>query len=309
MSAILGRCIWFLVSFVGWSYYLTPEPLKRLLAFALGGIVDALGYRRKVIEANFDRAFPGELRAQRRARRRAFCRHLARVVFEITMLAGPMARFVRKHVVVEGKTHFDRALASGQGVIFVASHIGNWEVMAGIAIIHLGQETVFVTKRLKPDWLHEAFKRARARLGVIGTFEPKTFRDALRAIKSNVPVGFVMDQYLGPPVGTRVPLFGTPVGTSTAVAMLATRTGAQALTVVNYRKPDGSFVVRIEAPIAWQAEGSVQLQVAKMTAEYSSRIESHVREHPEQWLWTHRRFKGDLGPLRADEWESGRTRQ
>ena len=103
---------------------------------------------------------------------------------------------------------------------------------------------MIVTKRLKPSWIHEAVERGRSRCHYKATYEPRTMKDVLRHLKSGETVGFVMDQYSGPPVGIRVPVFGVPVGTPAAIATLAKRTGAPVIPVVSYRLEDGRYVTR-----------------------------------------------------------------
>src|SRR6185312_635098 len=118
---------------------------------------------------------------------------------------------------------------------FVSSHVGNWEIMSGSGALLGGIDLMIVTKRLKPAWIHRAIERGRIRSGVKGTYEPRPMKDVLRHLSKNGTVGFVMDQYPGPPVGVRVPVFGVPTGTPAAIAALARRTGAPVVPVVNYR--------------------------------------------------------------------------
>ncbi|HTL12002.1 MAG TPA: lysophospholipid acyltransferase family protein, partial [Bdellovibrionota bacterium] len=194
------------------------------------------------------------------------------------------------------------------GVIFLSSHVGDWELMAARGALS-GIPLMIVTKKLKPEWLHRAIESARARCGVRCTYEPRTLRDVMGWLKAGNTVGFVLDQYAGPPIGVRVPFFGVPVGTATTVATFARRTGAPVVPVLNYRLPGGKAVVEICPALTWdECEGEVQRALAVNTARYVSVLESHVRAHPEQWLWIHRRFKGDLSPLRPGEWQEGRAR-
>ena len=222
---------------------------------------------------------------------------------ELLCLFGPFRWFSKHHTQIENLDIWKRAHKEEKGVIILSSDVGNWA--AGLN----GVDLLIVTKRLKPAWLHRAVERARTSCGVKGTYEPKTFSDVLDHLKRNGTVGFVLDQYAGPPVGMRVPFFNTPVSTSTALATLARRTGAPVLPVVSHREPDGTYKIEVRPAIHWQGNGqSPQRELAEQTARYVQKMEQDVRAHPEQWLWTHRRFKGDLSPLRADEWDKRRRR-
>ena len=55
--------------------------------------------------------------------------------------------------------------------------------------------------------------------------------------------------------------------------------------------------------------GKPMLAVASNTAFYARELEKDIYAYPEQWLWIHRRFKGDRSPLREGEWIQGRARR
>ena len=170
---------------------------------------------------------------------------------ELLLVLGPMAFWIKRCGKIVGLEHWRAAQKKGKGCIFLSSHVGNWEIMGAIGAAH-GMDLMFVTKKLKPEWLHEAIERGRAKFGVRGTYEPKTSRDVLRHLRKGGTIGMILDQYSGPPVGVRVPVFGVPVGTSMALATFARRTNAPILPVVNYRTRDGKVVVEIRPENAFR---------------------------------------------------------
>jgi KDO2-lipid IV(A) lauroyltransferase len=265
------------------------------------------------VSENLLTAYPGETPEFRLARRKiegAAYRHVGRLFVEIALLLAPgffWRRFCDRWVELRGKHHWDLAHAQGRGVVFLSSHVGNWEAMAAAGALS-GMDLWIVTKHLKPEWIHKKIEDARARCGVHGTYEPRTLRDVLRVLRSGGTVGFVLDQYTGPPVGVRVPYFGVTVGTSLALATVVKRMGAVVLPVVNARTRDGKLITEIREPLDWQNDVHPNRELAINTARFVECVEKDVRANPEQWLWTHRRFKGDLSPLRAGEWEAGRAR-
>jgi KDO2-lipid IV(A) lauroyltransferase len=297
-----------LIRGLAWAYALQPAWLRRAWGSALGGLLRATGMRSKIVEQNLALAYPASERERARLLKAAY-RHLGDLSLEILMLFGPMRRYVRRSSRLEGAEHWRAAHARGKGVIFLASHVGNWEIMAATGAAYTEMDLMLVTKHLKPEWLHRAIERGRASCRVRATYEPRTLKDVLGHLKRGGTVGFVLDQYAGPPVGVRVPVFGVPVGTTTAVATLARRTGAVVLPVVNYRVPGGRAVVEIRPPLEWKPGEDPVRELAENTALYAERIERDIRAHPEQWLWIHRRFKGDLTPLRDGEWNEHRARQ
>jgi KDO2-lipid IV(A) lauroyltransferase len=291
----------------GWFLYLIPRSLRVAIGNGLGALLAGLKLRQKVVIQNLVLAFPGNSEKQVGILKASYL-HLGNLFIEILLLFGPMRRFAKHEVTIDGGDNWRQAHAQGKGVFFLASHVGNWEIMAAGGGVQLGMDLMLVTKHLKPEWLHQAVERCRGRCNVRATYEPRTLRDVLAHLKKGGTVGFVLDQYAGPPVGVRVPVFGVPVGTTTAVAMLAKRTGAPVLPVVNYREPDGRYRIEIRPPIRWE-EGDPATEVAANTARFAGLLEKDIFAHPEQWLWIHRRFKGDLSPIREGEWAEGRARR
>ncbi len=304
----MGHLVLFFLRGLAWAYWAQPRLLQLLWGTGLGWILMGLRFRSRVVRENLTRAYSQQTQEQQRIFRASYV-HLGRLIFEILLLLGPMKKFVSRWMTVKNPHYTREALQRGKGIVFLTSHLGNWEMMAVGGSILLDLDLMMVTKRVKPGWLHRAIERGRLACGVKATYEPRTLKDVLHHLKKNGAVGIVLDQYVGPPVGVRVPVFGTPVGTSMLIATLAKRTGAAVLPAVNYRNPDGSWVLEIHPPLDWEGAADPHLELALNTAHYSQQIEKSIYEHPEQWLWTHRRFKGDLSPLTQEEWLKPRVRK
>lgn len=306
-SRFVGAVIVGLLRAIAWAVYLLPWRARTGLGNVLGWVLRGLKLRSRVVSENLEYAFPGQPERQAEVYGQAY-RHLGQLVLEVLLIFGPFSRFVRQHVEVVGADHWREASRSGRGTIFLSSHVGNWEIMAGSSALVRGMELMLVTKHLKPEWFHQAVERARLKYGVLGAYEPRTLKRVLGHLKAGGTVGIILDQYAGPPVGIRVPVFGVPVSTPSLVAMLARRTGAVVLPVVNYRLPGGKFRVEISRPLELQEAADPGEELGLNTLNYSKKVESEILAHSDQWLWIHRRFKGDLSPLREGEWRDGRTR-
>ncbi len=314
-SPIVGKLILFFVGSLAWIYSIQPYWMRETWGNLLGACFRVLKVRSQVVHQNQGIAFsesqhPISPQRSRELYRDAY-RHLGKLILEVLMVLAPFnsfKRYVLRHADLHGLEYLREAQKRGKGVIYLASHVGNWEVMSATSTLMAQSEVLLVTKRLKPAWLHDAIERGRASYGVKATYEPRTLRDVLAALKRNGTVGFILDQYAGAPVGVRVPVFGVPVGTMTAVATLAKRTGATVLPVLNYRVGRGRWHVEIRPPVEWKESSDAPFEIADNTARYAAVIERDIYAHPDQWLWIHRRFKGDMSPLREGEWRLGRVR-
>jgi len=313
-SRFVERVVILILKTMGTFYYYSPRRVQLFLGNLLGRTLFLIRLRKKIVDLNLETAFPGDRNFHKKLAR-DFYKHLGNLAFEVLLVPklgkseSRLKHFVKEVAVFEGVENLHAAKQLGRGVIYLASHLGNWEIMAAIAGVFAHDDLMLVTKTLKPSWLHRAIESGRLDYDVKATYEPRTLKDVLSHLRKNGSVGFVLDQYVGPPVGVRVPFFGKPVGTSLAVAMIAKRTGAPVLPVENFRRKDGRWIVKIHPPLPWKEHSDHHHELALNTAEYSQELEKHIRRHPEQWLWIHRRFKGSLLPLREGEWEDPRPRQ
>lgn len=281
---------------IGWGIWLLPDPLYRVLILLVAGILRAGRVREKVVRENLARAYPNETAHAQEVRLRLIYQHLGALFWEFFFVFGPLRWIADHRVEVIGFENWVRAQGRGKGVFMLSSHVGNWEFMVAHGAWTRGIDLMMVTKRLKPGWFHDLYEGARSRAKVQATYEPRTLRDLLATLKRGGTVGFVLDQFTGPPVGIEVPFFGAPVGTHSALATLARRTEAPVVPVVIYRVgPPWKRRYRIELrpALEWLTEPGAdsKREIELNTAAYTQIIEQDVRLHPEQWLWTHRRFK------------------
>lgn len=286
-----------LLKLLGLFLFLLPRRLFLLVGAGLGRVMHRLHFREKVANDNVALAFPYLTGEQRKKFLGEFYRELGITFLEMLGSFYRFDRFVERYSDVEGGEHVREALAKGKGLFVVSAHLGNWEVLTASGPTLFSTPVTMVTKALKPAWFHRVVVVTRGLLGVQMACEPKTMPMILRALKRKEIVGMVMDQYTGAPVGARVPFFGHPVGSHTALAFLALRTGAPVVPSISVRKPDGRYLIRFDPPFETLTDEDQDVAVLKNTAQYVRHTEAWVKEFPSQWMWIHRRWKGDLSPL------------
>jgi lauroyl/myristoyl acyltransferase len=104
-------------------------------------------------------------------------------------------------------------------------------------------------------------------------------------------VVFPFDQYAGGADGVDVEFFGEPAGTFKSLAVIALATGAPVLPAASWREPDGTHVLRFEAPVPPVDVANVSESIVRTTRAYNAALERLVLRHPERWWWVHRRFR------------------
>ncbi len=285
-----------LLKLIGFFFQLFPRRVFLFLGRRLGDLMHSLKFRRKVAEDNLQIAFPEWDEPKKKEFLARFYQNLGVLFLELLCSFYKFERLLDISR-VEGGENLKNALAQGKGVFVMTAHLGNWELLCISGSKLFGAGVTIATKELKPSWFHRVVVVTRGLLGVKMACEPKTMQGILKALKNKELVGFVMDQYAGAPVGARVPFFGKPVGSHTALAILAKRTDVPVVPAIAYRDSNGGYVLRYEPVIPLVSDPDPDRAILLNTANYVRHTEGWVREFPEQWMWIHRRWKGDLAPL------------
>lgn len=269
----------------------SPRFVQEGLAIAIGVLwFDVLRIRRKVALENLSYAFPDlDLAARTHIARQSLI-NMGRTLIEFSHFPFLNRRDVERDFVIEGLEHVQAALKEKKGVIFLSMHVGNGDYAAA-ALSQIGLTMNLISKEFKSTWLNEMWFGMRKKHGMRFISPEKSSFDILRALKRNEIVIFVLDQFMGPPIGVRTTFFGRETGTAAGLALMAGRTGAPVIPSYTYRRADGRVAAVFEAPIPFLDDGPRERYISGMTQAYTDKIESVVRRHPEQWMWIHRRWK------------------
>lgn len=252
-------------------------------ASAVGGaLMRTIGPRlkrtEKVVLPQLAMAFPDKSEAERRAIALSMWDNIGRVFAEYAHLDRIMSR-----VTVVGREHLDAARDSGQPLIFVTGHIGNWEIASSV-VQSAGIDLNVVYRAPNNPWVEGLLQRARS-AGSNGRQIAKGAsgaRQILSVMRAGGAVGMLVDQKLtGAPL---VPFFGREAYTMSSVPVFASKFKAH----VHYIRVERLAGAHFRATISPQAEvGNDEHEFLRvMNAEF----ERWIRVHPAQWLWTHRRW-------------------
>jgi len=288
LRRLRGPVALFLVKLALWLSARLPLSVARRLGRWLARRYWALNGRgRRVAERNIALAYPG-LSVEQQV-------DLARAAVEETgALAGEMGHVwngswerTRNLIVeVEGEELVRSAVDTGRGVIVLAPHLGNWEVL-GLHLATLG-DTVALFEPPKIVELGSLIQRARERSG--GRLVPTTSRGIAaltKSVKRGGISGILPDQVPDSPVGAvNVPFMGVECATATLAWNLVQRTGAAAVMGAAFRVPGGFRVCYAPAPADFH-EDDAQIALGAMNAA----IADLLRGWESQYQWQYKRFR------------------
>lgn len=187
-----------------------------------------------------------------------------------------------------------KALAAGNGAIGLTSHAGCWEMLGAYLAMNDIPLSV-IARRLYDSRLETLLLDNRASAGIENISRGRDTREVLRALKRGRLLGVLIDQDTEVK-GVFTEFFGIPAHTAVAPAALSIKYDAPIVPVLTWRDTDHRHHICIGEPVTVTPTGDQDIDIARLTAACSAVLESFIREHPEQWVWFHRRWKTMPGP-------------
>lgn len=269
-----------------WGLHFLPLPVLAPLGEALGMLFYAFGReRRRVCLLNLERCLPALAATERAALARRHFRAVGRSLLERGILWwAPRARILQMVQLVG----FDnlRSLA-GHPVILLAPHFVSLDV--GFARLACEIDLVSIYANQKSKVMNQMLFTGRTRFGRQRLYSRQEgVRPALAALKEGLPFYYLPDQDYGPKDAIFVPFFDVPAATITGLSRLARLAGARVVPCVTHMLPGGEGYVLTCYP-AWKDFPGED--VALDTRRMNAFVEERVREMPDQYFWTHKRFK------------------
>lgn len=281
---------WLLWLGLGLLWLITQLPYRALLTIGrlLGaGMYRVAADRRRIAARNLELCFPEKSAKERKRLLKENFASTGIAFFEMAMSWWwPKSRLARlAHV--EGLEHLKQAHLDGKGVILMALHFTTLEIGAAL----LGQKhTIDGMYREHGNPLFDFIqRRGRERHNLDSlAVERDDVRGMLKLLRSGRAIWYAPDQDYGAKQSIFVPLFGIQAATVTATSKFARLGKALVMPFTQERLADGSgYRLVIHPPLTDFPGESDEVDCLRI----NQWVEASVRACPEQYLWTHRRFK------------------
>ncbi|MFZ0375099.1 MAG: lipid A biosynthesis lauroyl acyltransferase [Xanthobacteraceae bacterium] len=190
----------------------------------------------------------------------------------------------------ESKERYDWITKSGKATIGFAAHLANWE-LPGVGAKLIGVKSAVLYRRPNIGAVNDVIVKLREPLmgELIATGLDAPVRLA-RLLQSGIHVGMLADQHYSK--GVEVTFFGRPSLANPLIAMLARQTELPIYGMRVVRKEDGnSFWGEVSDPVEPVRDAGGRVDIRGTTQAITTVIEGWIRQHPEQWLWLHRRWR------------------
>ena len=269
-----------------------PRPVVLALARLAGAVAAACpGRHRALALENLAIAFPSSTPAERRRIFRRSCRNFALVMLDLLWFLRRPAERIARHLRLDDTVEPVRARVP---LVGVTGHLGNWELVGRYWAAASPGGITSVAMPVKNPAVDALLTRLRQNTGQVVVPRQGALRALVHALRNGSTVGLLLDQNTAPSDGgVFVPFFGLPVPVSPAAGLLSRLSRRPVAVAFAFPLPSGDYLLtcpRLFAPeeiAALPKDDLPALFAARLTAVY----EQTIRERPDAWLWSYKRWK------------------
>ncbi|WP_042492106.1 lysophospholipid acyltransferase family protein [Aequorivita sublithincola] len=286
----MQRLLYILVYPILWLLSKLPMGILYFKSSALYILVYyVVGYRKKVVKDNLALVFPEKTQSERDRIAKQFFKHLCDVIFETIKSFTISEKEIRKRFKVTNVEILDSYYQNDRSILLMAGHYGNWE-WSGILNKLMQHQAHAVYKPLDSKQFDALVKKTREHFGGIIVSNKKIVGVLFRKWKKGIKTLTYILSDQTPKLGAfkhRDTFMGIDVPMFTGTEELAKKLDFSVLYLKVEKVKRGyytaTFVSLVENPKEYP-----DFQITRM---FFDALESQIREKPEYYLWSHKRWK------------------
>ena len=190
------------------------------------------------------------------------------------------------HIEIKGDENLNIAISKKKPLIFVSGHFANFELMS-MELTKKNIDLVTIYRPLNNLFINPLMEKLRKKYicqnqikkGYSGIRESYTF------LKNNFNLALMIDQRVSE--GILSNLFGKPAYTTTIPAQIVKKFNCEIVPVYIERKKKYYFSIEIFKPLKFSPSEKTEI----ITSELNKILEKMILKNPDQWIWTHDRWK------------------
>jgi len=266
-----------------------PRKLWLFLASYLGKLAFLIFRKsRNIALSNLEMAFPKMSEKERISIAKESFINSARNTIDIVKAAQilnskePLFEIIDEKYLIEYKNNF------GGGIV-ITGHIGAFELIPGIWVLR-GYKVAVVGRRLYDERIDRMLIKQRERMGVVNIPSDSHPKRIIDLARDGYFIGTLMDTFTKSVVGRTAPFFGHPVRTISAPVLISRLMKRPLLPMCIFRERE-KHILRVFPPVNIPITDNKDSDIEIGLKLANKCIEMMIREHPEQWIWFHERFK------------------
>ena len=258
-------------------------------SYLSGKIISFIGplFRSKnLIKSNILKAFPNLPQHKVNKITKKMWNNYGRILAEYIFIKDFRISKFENNIEVEGQYILDKIKKDNESVIFVSGHFNNFELMA-MQIEKSGINLAAVYRPLNNKFLNSIMESIRKKYicknqikkGISGT------RLLLSFFKKKTSIALMIDQRVSE--GIPCKFFNEEALTTTIPAQFVKKFNIEVIPVHVERFNGNSFTVEFSNPLKFSNNESIH----DITFQLNKVLEKMILKNPDQWIWTHNRWK------------------
>ncbi|MGA9854137.1 MAG: LpxL/LpxP family Kdo(2)-lipid IV(A) lauroyl/palmitoleoyl acyltransferase [Gammaproteobacteria bacterium] len=264
-----------------------PYRFQLMVGYSLGWSIRMIAKRRwRVTLVNLQMCFPEMTEKQRLRIARKHFASIGMGIIEFGMCWWMSVKRLRRLAYqVSGVEHLQAARAQGHGVLLLAGHFTQLEMVGRILSLHTDLHLMY--RPIPNPVIEEVMRRNRERL-FDRAIPRNDVRALLKSLKQGKPIWYAIDQGYRGKGSIMVPFFGIPAPTSPALSRVARSSQAPVVPFFGERLPGGrGYSLRVYPALQHFPSDDPAADALRI----NKLLEENIRRAPEQYLWSHDRFK------------------
>lgn len=256
--------------------------------FARFILKDVVGYRKKLIESNLRLCFPDKTDKEIQQLVSGFYKNLSDVMVEGLKAFTMSDKQLRRRHKILNPNLLNRYKGSGKNIIAAPCHYGNWEWGALAPAIQLDFNLVAFYTPLSNPYLDKRIRKNRSRTGTELASTRQTGPTFDRLENSGTIFIMAADQSPSKPDNAIwVDFLGQKTAFLWGIEKHARNRNLPVIFVDIQRVKRGYYILEL----SMIADDPGSTKPGEITALYAQKLEEVIRQKPENWLWSHKRWK------------------
>ena len=254
-------------------------------------------YRKDIVIDNLDRAFPHKSNQEKEEIAKKFYRNLTDNFIETIKLITLSKRSFDKRVSMDLSV-CKRLEGEGRNLLFCTGHQMNWEYGNRVMAERMSSRWIGIYMKIKDPVVERLFYNLRTKQGAV-LIPAQEFGSKADAFKQQYLLGLVADQNPGRPRGAYwLNFFGKPTPFIIGPDRWAMRndTAVFFTSLIKIKRGYYRFVPTLIT------EDSRKLKPGELTMRYRDFLEQEIRDNPDNYLWSHRRWKWQFTDEYKNRW-------
>lgn len=281
------------------SFYIFRFFIKNTPSFLLEMILNFLVFiayfidkkHRRIIEVNLDLAYGNNITNEEKngiikGCYKSLIYNLADFVKNQGISKAELLKkvnFINEDILIE-------ALKKNRKIIFMTAHYGNWELLS-LAIAAKFTPLTGVGRDLDSKVMNSILNKNREQFDIELLSKTGAMKGMIKALKSNRPIGLLVDQNTKDTEGILIDFFGKKARHTPSIAILAKKFDAIIIPSFIQTNDYKEFTIKFLEPIEIENTNDYDTDIFNCVQKQALVTENIIREKPEEWFWFHKRWK------------------